>query len=52
VLEGAWNNRVIIAGFASKDAAKMFFNSIEYAPWKVIRRRSSDGRATAIQSIP
>jgi len=50
VLEGAWNNRVIIVEFPSKEAAKTFFNSPEYAPWKVVRRRSSEGRAVAVQS--
>jgi uncharacterized protein (DUF1330 family) len=49
VLEGAWNNRLIIVEFPSKEAAKTFFNSPEYAPWKIARRRSSDGRAVAVQ---
>ena len=51
VLEGAWNNRVLIVAFPSKDDIRAFFNSPEYAPWKSFRRKHSDDRAVAIQAI-
>ena len=51
VLEGAWHNRILIVQFPSKEDAKTLFDSPEYAPWKLVRRRSSEGRAVAIQAV-
>ena len=43
ILDGTWSRgRTIILKFPSKEKAKAFWNSPEYAPLKVLREQHSD----------
>ena len=52
VLEGQWNNRILLLSFPSKKHIHDFFSSPEYAPLKERRRKNSIGRSVAFDALP
>lgn len=51
-LEGSWRpKRLVILQFPSKDDLLKFFNSPEYAPYKLVRQAYSEGTAIAVDAI-
>jgi len=51
-LEGEWSfNRLIILEFESKERAKAWLNSPEYAPARALRHKYAKSRMIVVESV-
>jgi len=52
VLEGDWNpNRIVIIEFPSKEKAKAWWSSVDYAPAKAIRQSAAETKMIMIEGV-
>lgn len=51
ILEGQWNDRVVVLEFPDKAAAQRWYRSKEYGPLIKLRQSASEGRLVLVEGV-